>query len=273
MGRSAKMTATNGAVVPKMAQKHPLDQLSGDEVHIARQAVLDARKASILFRNIFTAEPAKAELVKFLAAEHAGSLSAETPRPPRQARVQYDVVFEDRSHEYMESIIDIASGKEVDLRRVDKTSQQSLTVDEFQEFNAVCFESEIFKKAIKELNLDEKFEVAIDPWPYGGPDPGEVTPRYYKGIPKMGIRIFEALTTTFPGTHKGFALQNCETATLIAITMDFLFRLSLSWTHIKRKSFELIVSPLVAQRTVWSTEPLRKMFWSTANRLNTCRSC
>lgn len=172
------MVATNGHVVPKLSVKHPLDQLSGDEVDIARQAVLDARKTAILFRNIFAVEPPKAELVKFLNAEHAGSLSPDTPRPARQARVQYDVVFEDRSHEYMESVIDIASGKEVEQRRVDKTSQQSLTLDEFQEFNDVCVESDIFKKAIKELNLDEKFEVAIDPWPYGGPDPGEVTPRY-----------------------------------------------------------------------------------------------
>jgi primary-amine oxidase len=172
------MAATNGHTVPKRIHKHPLDQLSGDEVDIARQAVLDARKAAVVFRNTFAVEPAKAELVKFLDAEHAGTLSAETPRPPRQARVQYDVVYEDRSHEYMESVIDVASGKEVEHRRVPRTSQQSLTVDEFKEFNTVCVESEMFKKAVKELNLDEKFEIAIDPWPYGGPDAGEVTPRY-----------------------------------------------------------------------------------------------
>jgi primary-amine oxidase len=172
------MPATNGHTVPTRTYKHPLDQLSADEVGIARQAILDARKAAILFRNIFTAEPPKAELVKFLNAEHAGTLSADTPRPARQARVQYDVVFDDRSHEYMESIIDMSSGNEVDHRRVPQTSQQSLTVDEFKEFNAVCVASDMFKDAIKELNLDEKFEIAIDPWPYGGPDAGEVFPRY-----------------------------------------------------------------------------------------------
>lgn len=30
---------------------HPLDQLSADEVNVARQAVLDARKSAILFRE------------------------------------------------------------------------------------------------------------------------------------------------------------------------------------------------------------------------------
>lgn len=93
--------------------------------------------------------------------------------------MQYDVVSDDRSHEYMESVIDIASGKEVDHHKVPKTLQQALTVDEFREFGKVCVESDMFKKAVKELNLDEeKYELTIDPWPYGGPDVGEVTPRY-----------------------------------------------------------------------------------------------
>ena len=172
------MAVTNGHTVPKRTNKHPLDQLSADEVNVARQTILDARKAAIIFRNTFTAEPAKAELVKFLNAEHAGTLSLDTPRPARQARVQYDVVSKDRSHEYMESIIDVTAGKEVEHRRVPRTSQQALILDEFREFNDVCVESEMFKEAVRELNLDEKFEIAIDPWPYGGPDVGEVTPRY-----------------------------------------------------------------------------------------------
>ena len=172
------MTATNGHTVPKRTYKHPLDQLTAEEVSVARQAILDARKAAVLFRNTFAVEPAKAELVKFLNAEHAGTLSADTPRPAREARVQYDVVSKDRSHEYMESVVDLASGKEVDHRRIPATSQQALTLDEFKEFNEVCVESDLFKKAAKELNLDEKFEITIDPWPYGGPDAGEKSPRY-----------------------------------------------------------------------------------------------
>ncbi|EXJ61101.1 primary-amine oxidase [Cladophialophora yegresii CBS 114405] len=195
------MTATNGHTVPKRVYKHPLDQLSVDEVNTARQAVLDARKAAVIFRNTFAVEPAKAELVKFLNAEHAGTLSADTPRPARQARVQYDVVSEDRSHEYMESVIDIASGKEVEHRQIPRTSQQALTVDEFKEFSHVCVESDMFKKAVKELNLDEKFEIAIDPWPYGGPDVGEVTPRYTQGL------CFAKLRNGNPDSnHYGFPL-------------------------------------------------------------------
>jgi primary-amine oxidase len=185
----------------KSIQKHPLDQLSGDEVNVARQAVLDARKAVVLFRNTYAVEPPKAELVKFLEAENAGKLTPDTPRPARQARVQYDVIHEDRSHDYMESIVDLTSGKEVHHKKIDKSFQQSLTVDEFNEFNQVCFESDMFKKAIAELNLDDKFEVAIDPWPYGGPDPNEVFPRYTQGL------VFAKLKHSNPDTnHYGFPL-------------------------------------------------------------------
>ncbi|KAJ9601983.1 hypothetical protein H2200_013542 [Cladophialophora chaetospira] len=198
------MAATNGHTVPKRTYKHPLDQLSAEEVTIARQAVLDARKSAVSavrFRNVFANEPPKATLVKFLEAEHAGTLSPDTPRPARQARVQYDIVSDDRSHEYMESVIDVASGKEVDHQRVPKTLQQSLTIDEFREFSKVCVESDMFKKAVKELNLDEKFEIAIDPWPYGGPDVGEVAPRYTQGL------CFAKLRNSNPDSnHYGFPL-------------------------------------------------------------------
>lgn len=40
----------------------------------------------------------------------------------------------------------------------------------------------MFKKAIEEFNLPEGFVVTIDPWPYGGPDFGETTPRYTQGL-------------------------------------------------------------------------------------------
>jgi hypothetical protein len=108
---------------------HPLDQLSSHEIDIAREAIFKARgKCLILFRDIFAQEPAKAELVPFLEAEHSGALTPSTPCPPRQARVQYDVVHDDKSHDYMESVIDIISGREVLHRVVDKKHQCALTM-------------------------------------------------------------------------------------------------------------------------------------------------
>ena len=158
--------------------KHPFDQLSNHEVDVAREVILKARQAPILFRNMLTVEPPKAQMVKFLNAESAGTLSEKTPRPPRQARVQYDVIASDKNHQYMESIVDIASASEVSKRTVETKLQQALTVDEFREFNEVVVHSELFKKACAEFELPEGFEVAIDPWPYGGPDEAEDFCRY-----------------------------------------------------------------------------------------------
>ncbi|RMZ75133.1 hypothetical protein DV737_g5451, partial [Chaetothyriales sp. CBS 132003] len=169
-------------IVPKVTRPHPLDQLNADEVNIARDVVVMARQTPILFRNIFAVEPPKAELLKFLTAEHAGALTADTPRPPRQARVQYDVIQQDKSHEYMESVVDLASATEIKKKTIEKHCQQALTVDEFNEFTEVCLKSEVFKSAIAEFELPEGFVVDIDPWPYGGPDIGEDFVRYTQGL-------------------------------------------------------------------------------------------
>lgn len=157
--------------------RHPLEQLSSDEVDVACEVVKKARQSLLMFRNVFLVEPPKAELVKFLTAEHAGTLAADTPRPARQARVQYDAISQDKSHQYFESVIDLASQSEVSKRTVEKGRQQAFTMDEFKGFFETCVASDMFKKAIAEFELPEGFEVAIDPWPYGGPDVGEDAPR------------------------------------------------------------------------------------------------
>jgi primary-amine oxidase len=40
----------------------------------------------------------------------------------------------------------------------------------------------MFKEALKEFDLPEGFVLQVDPWPYGGPDEGEVIPRYLQGL-------------------------------------------------------------------------------------------
>jgi primary-amine oxidase len=108
---------------------HPLDQVSSHEIDVAREAIFKARgNCLILFRAIFAEEPAKAELVPFLEAEHSGSLTSSTPRPARQARVQYDVIHDDKSHDYMESVVDILAEQEVVHHVIDRKHQSSLTL-------------------------------------------------------------------------------------------------------------------------------------------------
>jgi len=174
------MTITNGLssnIVPKTTFKHPLEQLTAEEISVASESVLEARQEPVVFRNVYNIEPPKSQLVKFLEAEHAGAVSADTLRPPRQACVQYDVISVDRNRYYMESTVDLATGEERENRVLRKGQHQSFTVDEFQEFIDACFANPVFQQAIKDLDLPEGFEVAIDPWPYGGPDQEEEADR------------------------------------------------------------------------------------------------
>lgn len=108
---------------------HPLDQLSIDETDSARDVVLKARgsQVAIKFRSIFLHEPSKNQLSPFLDLENAGRITSTSPRPPRIAKVQYDVIKADRQHEYKESLVDITQGKEVHQRIVDKVHHASLT--------------------------------------------------------------------------------------------------------------------------------------------------
>jgi primary-amine oxidase len=113
----------------KPSEPHPLASLSSGEIDTARQVVTKARDGYLLlFRDIFTEEPKKVELVSFLDAEHSGRLTADTPRPPRLARVQYDTISESGFHEYTESVVDVDKREEVLHRVVDKEFQPPLTL-------------------------------------------------------------------------------------------------------------------------------------------------
>lgn len=114
----------------RVAIPHPLDQLSVYESDLAREIILKARgrNVAIQFRSIALEEPPKKELTQFLDLEHAGRLTAQTSRPARLAKVQYDVVCGDKNHEYMESWVDVVRRKEVEQRVVDKTHHAALTL-------------------------------------------------------------------------------------------------------------------------------------------------
>lgn len=101
--------------------RHPLAPLSDQEFRAARDAVLAAygtHPSALFFRAIEVEEPRKADLVPFLVAENAGTLTSETPRPPRLARVQYDVISarEDGKgslYRYTQSVVNLGTGEEV----------------------------------------------------------------------------------------------------------------------------------------------------------------
>ncbi|KAH7374839.1 copper amine oxidase [Plectosphaerella cucumerina] len=150
---------------------HPLSALSIEETNAARDVILAAHKGSVLqFRHIYLLEPPKSEVVAFLELEHAGKVTADTPRPVRTAQVSYDVIGGEKSAEYHETIVDLRQGKVVGTKIVDQMHQASLILAEFDDLAAACKESTLFQEKIAALELPEKFEVVVEPWPYGAPD-------------------------------------------------------------------------------------------------------
>ena len=53
---------------------------------------------------------------------------------------------------------------------------------EFDNLLEACKKSRIFQDAIKEFSIPEGFELVVEPWPYGGPDPTDEHKRYFQGL-------------------------------------------------------------------------------------------
>lgn len=108
---------------------HPLTILSIDETNLARDVVKSLHPGVVIdFREIFLQEPPKAQLVEFLAIEHAGRLSPTTPKPARLALCQYDVIGSDRVPQFHESVIDVITQSRVEHTVVGKEHHASLTL-------------------------------------------------------------------------------------------------------------------------------------------------
>lgn len=112
-----------------MRPVHPLQTLSADETKQARDIVISQHKDAVIsFREIFLKEPEKVELTKFLDLEHSGSLSPTSPRPPRLAKCQYDVIGSDKIPYYHESIVDVENGTRVKHEIIGKEHHAALTL-------------------------------------------------------------------------------------------------------------------------------------------------
>ncbi|PLB35229.1 putative copper amine oxidase [Aspergillus candidus] len=162
---------------------HPLAILSEEETNIAREVVLAAHPSTVIdFREIYLWEPPKDQLQEFLALEHAGRLSPTTPRPPRQALCQYDVIGGDRIPSYEESVVDVGSRRRTHHEVVAKQHHAALTLNEFDVLVEKCFASPLFQQALSDFDLPAGFEVVIEPWPYGGRDHADPNRRFFQGL-------------------------------------------------------------------------------------------
>ncbi|KAI5867392.1 copper amine oxidase 1 [Durotheca rogersii] len=161
---------------------HPLRPLASDELSKARDLVVEAQGGEgivIRFRSAIVDEPEKDVLTGFLAAEHEGRVPETVP--PRQVKLQYDVIKGGKA-QLTETVVDVDAGVIRKTKTFPERCQVSYTLYEFSLFYDACVSSQLFKDAIEEFVLPDNFVITIDPWPYGGPDPGEEIPRYIQGL-------------------------------------------------------------------------------------------
>ncbi|KAH8145765.1 uncharacterized protein LAJ45_10242 [Morchella importuna] len=183
---------------------HPLDQLTIEEIGKARNIILGLHSAtSIGFRTITLEEPSKKILTMFLSAEHKGELSSVTWRPPRRARILFELISKDGLVELCESVVDVGTGLEKSFEVLDKKCHAPLNAEEVAMFPEVTMASPLFKKAISELSLPPNTVIVIDPWMYGGwENPSEDCPRYMQGL----VYARDPKTTNPDSNHYAFPL-------------------------------------------------------------------
>lgn len=148
---------------------HPLDQLTIEEIGKARNIILGRHSAtSIGFRTITLEEPSKKILTMFLSAEHKGELSSVTWRPPRRARILFELISKDGSVELCESVVDVGTGLEKSFTVLDKKCHAPLNAyvipllkhriklnyssEEVAMFPEVTMESPLFKKLLQSFH-------------------------------------------------------------------------------------------------------------------------
>lgn len=103
--------------------------MSAQETDIAQNVVLAAHPdRAINFREIFLKEPRKALMKAYLALEHANTLNANSPRPPRLALCQYDVIGANKIPEFHEAIVDVDLHKQIQHEVVPGQYHASLTL-------------------------------------------------------------------------------------------------------------------------------------------------
>ena len=108
---------------------HPLDPLTLEEIDVVRCVILDHNDGKLIdFREAFLHEPPKELMKQYLDLEHAGKLDSDTPRPPRLAKAQYDVVGLNKKFEFHESCVDVDKKERVSHEVVDDGHHASLTV-------------------------------------------------------------------------------------------------------------------------------------------------
>lgn len=115
----------------------------------------------IIFRVVTLLEPAKAEMVPFLEAEHAGKPGVSTSE--RSAFIQF---YRGSSKNFYQVHLELRTGK-VNAEKKLEGKHSYVDTDEMQATEDACIAAPEVQEAIRMLQLPDEAEVCIEPWTYG----------------------------------------------------------------------------------------------------------
>ncbi|KAH7383139.1 copper amine oxidase [Cadophora sp. MPI-SDFR-AT-0126] len=147
----------------KTTPQHPLGPLTAGEITESAKLIKSIWPANtnIQFKSITLQEPKKADLVPFLAAEHAGQ---STPTIERRSFVVYYLRNTNKLHE---AVVSLSQGKVESNVRLGPNVHSNADGDEIIRVEQIALEDEQVKAEIAKLKLPEGTVVISDPWIYG----------------------------------------------------------------------------------------------------------
>ena len=143
---------------------HPLDPLTPDEITSAAAILRSSYLADspIHFKAVTLDEPPKQLVLRFLDAEHNGSITL--PNVPRTAYVLYVML---NTRKTFEAIVDLMAQKVVSNSQIPSDCHAAADTSELYEIEEIALSSPEVKKELERLNLPAGSIVACDPWTYG----------------------------------------------------------------------------------------------------------
>ncbi|KAF2151167.1 hypothetical protein K461DRAFT_258175 [Myriangium duriaei CBS 260.36] len=148
---------------PKQDTPHIFAPLSTNEIKHAASLIASQwpQGTDLYYRTITLEEPPKAEAIKYIEAEHAGT---SRPAIDRKALVVYNIAKTDKLHEAVVNL----SAQTIDKNfRLGPNLHSGLAGEEIIFMEKLVLEHPDVKAAIAKLQLPEGTTVVCDPWPYG----------------------------------------------------------------------------------------------------------
>lgn len=149
--------------IAKQTNTHPLAPVDANEI---KQAVSFVRAewpagTDLHFKCVTLQEPAKREVVPFLAAEANGQT---LPKIDRRVMVNYYIR---KTNKFHEAVVNLSDGTTEYNVRLGPNLHAPGDGEEIVAIERIALENEEVKAAIAKLKLPEGSQVVIDPWIYG----------------------------------------------------------------------------------------------------------